>query len=156
MNTYYPERLRTSRKSDLKRHHTAKHISSITPVCEYMILEKNVTPNEKNVNPNEKNVNPQLICKKCNKIYKTKGSFENHEVKCNGIDELTCPRCMISFTTRQAKSKYSSGKIYPLQTCVIPRCSAGGQRLPGFDACIGHGHLQALGLQFKRKVLRNL
>jgi hypothetical protein len=96
----------TSRKSDLKRHHTAKHISSITPVCEYVILEKNVTPNEKNVTPNEKFVTPQLICKKCNKIYKTKGSFENHEVKCNGIDELTCPRCMISFSSRQHKSRH--------------------------------------------------
>jgi len=96
----------TSRKSDLNRHHNAKHISSITPVCEYMILEKNVTPNEKNVTPNEKFVTPQLICKKCNKIYKTKGSFVNHEVKCNGVDELTCPRCMISFSSRQHKSRH--------------------------------------------------
>jgi hypothetical protein len=96
----------TSRKSDLKRHHTAKHIYTITPVCEYVILEKNVTPNEKNVTPNEKFVTPQLICKKCNKIYKTKGSFESHEVKCNGVDELTCPRCMISFSSRQHKSRH--------------------------------------------------
>lgn len=96
----------TSRKSDLKRHHTAKHIYTITPVCEYVILEKNVPPNEKNVTPNEKFVTPQLICKKCNKIYKTKVSFTSHEVKCNGVDELTCPRCMISFSSRQHKSRH--------------------------------------------------
>ena len=29
-----------------------------------------------------------------------------HEVKCKGVDELTCPRCMISFATRHGKSKH--------------------------------------------------
>ena len=41
----------TSRKSDLIRHHNAKHISTIARECEYIILEKNVPPNEKNVPP---------------------------------------------------------------------------------------------------------
>jgi hypothetical protein len=39
-------------------------------------------------------------------IYKTKKHLLNHEIKCNGIDELTCSRCMISFTTRGAKHKH--------------------------------------------------
>jgi uncharacterized C2H2 Zn-finger protein len=68
--------------------------------------EKNVVPNEKNVVPNEKNVVSILICKKCNKIYKTKKSFIEHEKNCKGIDELTCPRCMISFKSRYSKSKH--------------------------------------------------
>ena len=46
------------------------------------------------------------MCKKCNKIYKTKKSLIEHEKKCKGLDELTCPRCMISFTTKQAKSRH--------------------------------------------------
>jgi uncharacterized C2H2 Zn-finger protein len=68
--------------------------------------EKNVVPNEKNVVPNEKNVVSILICKKCNKIYKTKKSFIEHEKNCKGIDELTCPTCMISFKSRYSKSKH--------------------------------------------------
>jgi hypothetical protein len=89
----------TFRKTDLTRHHNAKHIPKNT-------LYYDEVTNEKNVAPNEKNVTSQLICKKCNKIYKTKGSFESHEVKCNGVDELTCPRCMISFSSRQHKSRH--------------------------------------------------
>ena len=92
----------TYRKYDLKRHHTAKHIINILSNTN----EKNVAPNEKNVAPNEKNVAPTLICKKCSKIYKTKKCLISHELKCKGIDELTCPRCMISFTTRQHKSRH--------------------------------------------------
>jgi uncharacterized C2H2 Zn-finger protein len=68
--------------------------------------EKNVAPNEKNVAPNEKIVTSPYICKKCNKIYKIKKSLIGHETKCKGVDELTCPRCMISFTTRQHKSRH--------------------------------------------------
>jgi len=68
--------------------------------------EEKVNPNEEKVNPKEEKVNPLLICKKCNKIYKTKKYLESHELKCKGIDELTCPKCMVSFTTKQAKSRH--------------------------------------------------
>jgi hypothetical protein len=36
----------------------------------------------------------------------TKKNLLIHEKKCKGVDELTCPRCMISFTTRQHKSRH--------------------------------------------------
>jgi len=118
----------SKRKYDVKRHQIAKHKCQIIENNDDNLTEKNVTPNEKNVTPNEKNVTPneknvtpneknvtpneknvtlnQNICKKCNKIYKTKNSLIEHEKKCTGVDELTCPRCMISFKNRQHKSRH--------------------------------------------------
>ena len=102
----------SKRKYDLTRHQNAKHIQMVTPAAEVMdsnasvASEENQLQNEEYVNPKEVIVNNQLICKKCNKIYKTKKYLASHEVKCDGIDKLTCSRCMISFTTRQAKSKH--------------------------------------------------
>ena len=110
----------TNRIFNLNRHHQSKHTIEIYNYNNIQNSEKNVTPNEKNVTPNEKivtpneknvtpnekNVNPNNICKKCYKIYKTKKSLIEHEKNCKGIDDLTCPRCMISFTTRHAKSRH--------------------------------------------------
>ena len=47
-----------------------------------------------------------FICKKCNKIYKTKKNFIKHEEKCNGLNILTCPKCMKIFSTYGNKSKH--------------------------------------------------
>ena len=113
--TYY-----TKRHYDLKRHHNAKHkkskliINTIfnnyenNPKNEEIVTpkEENVTPKEEIVTPKEEIVTPNFICKKCNKIYKTKKFLLIHESKCNGLDDLTCPRCMISFATRQGKSRH--------------------------------------------------
>jgi hypothetical protein len=121
----------TFRKYDLKRHYNAKH-KNINIENIYLSYneenvppnEKNVIPNEKNVIPNEKNVIPnrknviynqkkkeisnteKYICKKCDKIYKIKKSYLEHEKTCKGIDELTCPKCMVSFTNRHNKSRH--------------------------------------------------
>ena len=88
----------SNRKFNLQKHINNKHsnISDISKMSE----------NGEKVNPNEEKVNPLLICKKCNKKYKTKKYLELHEINCKGIDELTCPKCMISFTTKQAKSRH--------------------------------------------------
>ena len=96
----------TNRKFDLNKHRFRKHIYEIYHIHNNQNYEKNVSPNEKNVNPNEKNVKYDNICNKCNKLYKTKKSLIEHEKNCQGVDDLTCPRCMISFTSRQAKSKH--------------------------------------------------
>jgi uncharacterized C2H2 Zn-finger protein len=69
----------------------------------------------------EENVPTQLICKKCNKIYKTKKCLASHEVKCDGIDILTCPRCMVSFATRQAKSKHIAINKCKAQSIIYAR-----------------------------------
>ena len=109
------------RKYNLIRHQNVKHKIGICDNIENKNLVKNVPPNEKNVPPNEKNVPPneknvppneknvppnENMCKKCNKIYKTKKSLIEHENKCKGIDDLTCSRCMISFSSRQHKARH--------------------------------------------------
>ena len=110
----------TNKKYNLIRHHTAKHSNDIIynntiskngenvhPNRENVTpKEENVTPKEENVTPNEEIVISGFICKKCNKNYKTKKFLLIHESKCNGLDDLTCPRCMISFATRKSKSRH--------------------------------------------------
>jgi hypothetical protein len=66
----------------------------------------NVHPKKANVHPKKANVHPENMCKKCNKIYKIKKYLIEHEENCKGVDELTCPRCMISFSSRQAKANH--------------------------------------------------
>jgi hypothetical protein len=81
----------------------------VTPAAEDMAgvaSEEYVIQNEDYVAPNNRDVASQFICKMCNKIYKTKKYLLAHEVKCNGIDKLTCPRCMVSFATRHSKSRH--------------------------------------------------
>ena len=86
----------SDRKFNLQKHVSRKHCQNIQNLKNYK--------NGQNVNPKVQNVN--LTCTKCNKIYKTKKHLITHESKCNGIDDLTCSRCMMSFTTRQAKSRH--------------------------------------------------
>ena len=104
----------TKRNFDLKRHHKAMHKDIINAnICcssneQIVSLEgQNVSPDGQNVSSEGQNVSPsKLLCQKCNKIYKTEKNLRNHESKCNGVDELTCSKCMISFTTRAAKSRH--------------------------------------------------
>jgi len=105
---------KTDVKCNLIRHQHAKHKDIMFENNE---LSKNgqkvnpngqkVNPNGQKVNPNEQKVNPNnILCKKCNKVYKTLKHLYNHEKVCNKVDNLTCPRCMFSFTTKQAKSRH--------------------------------------------------
>ena len=95
----------SDRKYNLQKHINNKHITE----CENSKIVKNgqnVTPSGQNVTPSGQNVTPQLFCKKCNKLYKTKKRLNIHEINCKGIDELTCPKCMISFSNRHHKSRH--------------------------------------------------
>ena len=47
-----------------------------------------------------------LYCQKCNKKYKTLRHLRTHELKCKKVDNLTCPKCMISFTHRNNKNRH--------------------------------------------------
>ena len=103
----------TNKKYNLIRHQNAKHTYDIIENNKLSINGENVHPKEENVIPkeenvihNKENVDSGFICNKCNKSYKTKKFLLMHEFKCNGLDDLTCPRCMISFATRQSKSKH--------------------------------------------------
>jgi hypothetical protein len=97
----------TERKYNFIRHNANKHtkeyenmrnIENVQNVCQNV---QNVCPNEQNVCPNEQNV-----CPMCYKTYKTKRHLNKHKSLCKGIDELTCSKCMTSFTTRSAKHKH--------------------------------------------------
>ena len=55
---------------------------------------------------NNKDNNEVNKCSKCNKFYKTKKYLISHEPKCNGLNILSCPKCMNTFTTTSNKSKH--------------------------------------------------
>ena len=107
---------KTKRKYDLNRHQNAIHPKNVMND----IKEENVNQKEENVNQNEENVNPDIIepeieeneddekykCNKCQKNYKTIKYLINHQKSCNGLSVLTCPKCMFTFTSRQAKSNH--------------------------------------------------
>ena len=96
----------TNRTNNLKRHHNTVH----KLLNEKMLNEANNIHLEKNnihsedINNNKANDN--YICKKCNKSYKTKKSFINHDEKCIGLSILTCPKCMKTFSHVNNKNKH--------------------------------------------------
>jgi len=97
----------TERKYNFIRHNANKHTKEYENMKNIENVQ-NVCPNEQNVCPNEQNVcpNEQNVCPMCYKTYKTKRHLNKHKSLCKGIDELTCSKCMISFTTRSAKHKH--------------------------------------------------
>jgi len=63
--------------------------------------------NEENVNIEDNtNNNIKYKCEKCSKCYLTSKSYNNHIIKCNGINVLTCPKCMFTFADRRGKSSH--------------------------------------------------
>ena len=93
----------TNKKFNLIRHQNNKHFKKEQKIQN----EENVNQNEENVNQNEENVNQNIYqCKKCNKNYKTLKFLINHEKKCNGLNILTCPKCMFTFSSRSSKSAH--------------------------------------------------
>ena len=90
----------TKRRFDLKRHQNAIHKSSNSQNIENETKEQFVSPSEQIVSPDK------YYCLKCNKEYKIQKNCKKHEQICNKVDCLTCPKCMISFTTRAAKSRH--------------------------------------------------
>ena len=87
----------------IKRHEINKHSKEILNEM------KNTISEEKRVLSEEKEVlleETGFLCKKCNKLYKIKKFLLEHEKICKGVDSLTCPRCMRSFTNSSNKSKH--------------------------------------------------
>jgi len=69
--------------------------------------ENNIKVNNSNENLNlDKEKRIELLCNKCNKKYLTKKHLDNHIKKCNGLDSLTCSRCMYHFATHSSKSRH--------------------------------------------------
>ena len=92
---------KTVKKYNLIRHQIAKH------------------------NYDTENVNlEENICKKCNKMYKTKIYLIEHEKKCIGIDDLTCSRCMKTFSNRQNKYRHIKKNNCEPRSIIHARCSS--------------------------------
>ena len=113
----------SNRKYNLQRHYDNKHTKQVEN-NENTQNEQNVSPNIQNDIPKIQNDIPKIqndisktqndipsevkvfICKTCNKIYKTKRHLLNHEKRCQKVDNLTCPKCMASFTHRNNKNRH--------------------------------------------------
>ena len=93
----------SNRKFCIKRHEISKHSKEI--------LQENIPVVEENISLDIEendclNNNKKYFCSKCNKGYLHTKYLNKHEEKCIGVDIMTCPKCMISFTTSSAKSKH--------------------------------------------------
>ena len=103
----------TERKYNFIRHNANKHAKEHENM-KNIENEQNVCPNVQNDIPKIQNDIPKIqndipttfSCSKCNKIYKTLRHLKSHELKCKKVDNLTCPRCMISFTHRNNKNRH--------------------------------------------------
>ena len=93
-------------KCNMLRHINAKHIDKNDNKIIFDKIGENVTPGGENVTPGGENVTLGYFCKKCNKNYNSKRYLTTHELKCKGVDELTCSKCMISFSNRHHKSRH--------------------------------------------------
>ena len=107
----------TNKKYNLIRHQNNKHFKKELKIINEEIVKQNeeivkqneeiVKQNEEIVKQNEENVKQTIYqCKKCNKNYKTKKYLIEHEKICNGINILTCPKCMFTFLSRSSKSAH--------------------------------------------------
>ena len=111
---------KTDVKCNMKRHQNAKHKNEMyekhhkSETCENVISKcENVISKCENVIPKCENVIPEkkysATCNKCAKCYKEYSSnryLKVHESKCNKVDSLTCPRCMVSFSNRHNKARH--------------------------------------------------
>jgi len=94
---------KTNRNYNLKRHHNAMHLQNeLKKNNEIKVAENEIKVAENEIKVAE-NEDIFFICKKCNKKYKTKKSYIKHEEKCIGINILTCPKCMKTFSSKQHK-----------------------------------------------------
>jgi hypothetical protein len=104
----------TNIKCNLKRHQNAKHKNQLLQKIHFSGNVQNDIPNVQNDIPNVQNDIPcvqndipcEHVCKTCNKNYKTRRHLLNHEKNCNKVDNLTCPRCMTSFTHRNNRNRH--------------------------------------------------
>ena len=91
---------KTKRKYDLNRHQIALHPKNVmNQIKEIEIKEIEI----KEVEIKEVEI---YNCVKCDKNYKTIKYFNNHQKNCNGLNILSCSKCMFIFTSRQSKSNH--------------------------------------------------
>ena len=111
----------TNRKFNLKRHHNAVH-NVKTPINDdsknHINLEKKpihleqkpIQLEKKPIQLEKKHIEKDyesLFCSKCAKKYKTKKYLIDHEQRCDGLNILTCKRCMFTFSSKASKSVHT-------------------------------------------------
>ena len=125
----------SDRKYNLNKHANAKHLNikcgkthvektgeNVTSGGENVTPDgENVTPSGENVTPDGENVTPKYFCVKCNKKYNSRRYLRTHEEKCKGVDELTCPKCMISFSNRHHKSRHIKNNNCKARSIIYAR-----------------------------------
>jgi uncharacterized C2H2 Zn-finger protein len=79
-----------------------KYISDRKANLDRHILNKHTNKKEEEVIQD----NNLFICDKCRKEYKTERSYIDHYNKCNGVNTLTCPICIIQFSSTSNKSRH--------------------------------------------------
>jgi hypothetical protein len=105
---------KTNRKSSFTSHLNRKkpcdgtHVQqNVDPVQQNVDpVYQNVTPVYQNVTPVQQNVTPDTICDKCGKNLCSKQSLNRHLSICTGIKPLQCPRCLMTFESRNGKYKH--------------------------------------------------
>jgi hypothetical protein len=104
---------KTDRTYNLRRHYKTKHDCDI-PDDKIETLQEPEMTNGHHVTFEMAEETFDIVegtkklytCKKCKKGYNTKKLYENHENKCNFLDALTCPKCMMRFANKNGKSRH--------------------------------------------------
>ena len=92
-------------QNDTTNNNTEQKVESKEQKVEFKKQE--VESEEQEVELEEQKVElEEFFCKKCNKKYLTKKHLINHEIKCKGINNLTCPKCMFHFSSKSSKSHH--------------------------------------------------
>jgi len=105
----------TNKKYNLNRHITTKHKEE--EIKEEEIKEEDIEEEikeedieeeikEEDIEEEIKEEEEIYNCDKCDKNYKTKKYFNNHQKICNGLNVLSCSKCMFIFTSRFSKSNH--------------------------------------------------
>jgi len=100
----------------VKRHEINKHSKEILRESGAKYYQQQINSQVSNIQYMHKETQTEDIdfqyenqffkCSKCYKEYITNENLKNHEEKCLGLDILTCPKCMISFSSSGNKSKH--------------------------------------------------
>ena len=95
---------KTTKKFNLNRHMTNKHIDK--PIETKEENKEEIEEEIKEETKEEIEEDEIYNCVKCDKNYKTKKYFNHHRQNCNGLNILSCSKCMFTFTSRHSKSKH--------------------------------------------------
>ena len=91
---------KTNKKYNLNRHQIALHPTNVMK----QIKEGTKEEIEEEI---EEEIKEEIYnCVKCDKNYKTKKYLISHQSKSNGLNILSCSKCMFIFTSSQSKSNH--------------------------------------------------